>query len=158
MFPEEKQVLEGEEVMFSVNVTGISQPKITWYHNGEEVVEDYSKELAPDGSLIIPSAELKHNGVYQMVATNATGIVDKRVILRVQQEGQQSDHVAKKQSFLSPIPVETFGDYVYQCHANDNEDFKKQFTVRSVGIIRNILCMYSNDIDVIFHLYYCNRR
>ena len=61
MFPEDKQVLEGEEVVFKV--TGFSQPKMTWYHNREEVVADYSQDVAEDGSLIMPSAELKHSGV-----------------------------------------------------------------------------------------------
>ena len=130
MFPEDKQVLEGEEVVFRVKVTGIPQPDITWYHNGEEIMSDYSKELEADGSITFPSAELKHSGIYQMVAKNVAGSVDKKVSVIVQQEGQQCVHVNKKQIAFSPIPLEEFGDYVCICHANDNEDFRNQYTVR----------------------------
>ena len=143
MFPEDKRVVEGEQVVFRVKVTGSPQPKITWYHNGEAVVSDYAKELAADGSLTFFSAELKHNGVYQLVATNTAGSVDKKVCLFVQEESQQSAHVEKKQISFSPIPVEEFGDYVCKCHANDNEDFKNQYTVRS-----NVICSwYMNTVS-----------
>ena len=129
MFPGEKQVLQGEEVVFRVKVTGIPQPKMTWYHNGEEVVADYSQDMAEDGSLIMPSAELKHSGVYQLVVINEAGTVERKVNLFVKQEGQKCGNIAKKQTF-SPIPVEEFGDYVCKCHANDNEFFRDQYTVR----------------------------
>ena len=112
MFPEEKQVLEGEEVVFRVKVTGTPSPNVIWYHNEEELVVDYSHELAEDGSLIIPSTELKHSGVYQL-----------------KQENPKCNNVAKKQTSFSPIPVEEFSDYVCKCHANDNEIFRDQYTV-----------------------------
>ena len=130
MFPDDTQVIEGEEVVFRVKVTGDPQPKVTWYHNGEEVTADYSKDLAADGSITFPSAELKHSGVYQLVAKNNAGSVEKRVSLFVQQESQQSVHVDNKQISFSPIPVGEFGDYVCKCHANDNEDFRIQYSVR----------------------------
>ena len=60
--------------MFQVGTPG---PKLTWYHNGEEVMADYSKELAENGSLTMPSAELKHSGVYQLVAVNPAGRAER---------------------------------------------------------------------------------
>ena len=110
-------------------MTGAPPPELTWYHSGEEVVSDYSKELAEDGSLTMPSAETKHSGVYQLVAKNKAGSTEKEVKLFVRQEGQQSPHIAKKQICFFPIPVEEFGDYVAKSHANDNRDFRDQFTV-----------------------------
>ena len=151
MFPEDKHVLEGEEVVFRVKVTGVPQPKVTWYHNGEEVMVDYSKELAPDGSLTIPSAELKHNGIYQLVAKNKAGSMEKSVSLFVQPEGQQSAHVDKKQITFSPIPVGEFDDYVCKCHANNNKDFRNQYIVRSKSW--HAICIQGNGT---FHL--CYRR
>ena len=47
---------------------------------------DYSKELAEDGSLTIPSAELKHSGVYQLVAVNSA---DREVMLSVEYGSKQ---------------------------------------------------------------------
>ena len=154
MFPEDKQAVEGEEVVFSVKVSGAPQPKITWYHNGEEVVADYAKELAADGSLTIFSAELKHSGVYQLVATNMAGSVDKRVCLFVQYEDRQSVHGEKKQITFPGISVEEFGDYVCKCHANDNDDFKNQYSVRSnkrAGLLKSI-------IIIVFLICIYNRR
>ena len=45
LFPDDKQVLEGEEVVFRVKVTGVPVPELTWYHNGEEVVADYTPRI-----------------------------------------------------------------------------------------------------------------
>ena len=115
--------------MLRVKVTGTPRPKLTWYHNGEEVRADYSKELAEDGSITMPSAELKHSGIYQLVAKNKAGSMEKEMKLFVKKEGQQSPHVSKKHIHFSPIPVEEFGDYVSQSHANDNRDFRDQFSV-----------------------------
>ena len=130
LFPDDRQVLEGEEVVFRVKVTGVPVPELTWYHNGEELVADYSKDLAEDGSLTMPSAEIKHSGVYQLVAVNRAGRVEKEVMLCVNQESQLLG--TKKVVFDSAIPVEKFGDYVSKCHANDNEDFIVQFNVSTL--------------------------
>ena len=135
IFPDDVQVVEGEEVAFRVKVIADPQPKISWYHNGMEVVADYSKMLERDGSLIIPSAELQHIGDYLLVAQNKAGSEEKRVKLFVHQEGKQSVHVAKKQIYFPLIPVGEFDDYVSKCHANDNENFRDQYSVRANVII-----------------------
>ena len=129
VFPDDKQVLEGEEVVFRVKVTGVPVPECTWYHNGEEMVADYSKDLADDGSLTMPSAENKHSGVYQLVAVNRAGRVEKEVRLCVNQEGRPCLRESYEQIDFAPIPIEEYGSYVVKCHANDNKDFVDQFTV-----------------------------
>ena len=128
-FPENKHVVEGEGVVFKVKVTGVPQPKLKWYHNGEEVVADYSKELADDGSLTMPSAETKHSGVYQLVATNPAGRVEREVSLSVRREGEPAPYLSFRRTTFSPISVDEFGEYVAQCHANENQEFKDQYTV-----------------------------
>ena len=130
-FPEDKHVLEGEKVAFKVKVSGVPQPKLTWYHDGVEVVADYSTELSEDGSLTIPSAETKHSGIYQLVAVNMAGSMEKVVKLFVKKEGEPSPFVARKQITFSPVPVPQFGDYVARSHANDNRDFRDHYTVRT---------------------------
>ena len=45
-FPENQDVDEGERVEFAVSVTGYSPPRMTWYHNGEEVKGDFSIHAA----------------------------------------------------------------------------------------------------------------
>ena len=71
-------------------MTGVPQPKLRWYHDGEEVVADYSKELAEDGSLTMPSAETKHSEVYQLVAVNKAGSSEREMKLFVKKEGEPS--------------------------------------------------------------------
>ena len=143
VFPEDMEVFEGEEVVFRVKVTGFPQPKMTWYHNGEEVVADYSQKLTEDGSLIMPSTKPKHSGVYQLVVINEAGSEEKSVGLLVKNEGQKYSNMAKKQTSFSPIPVEEFGDYVYKCHANDNKEFKDQYAVRTVMLYMYVQCVCS---------------
>ena len=53
----------GERVLFQVKVTGFLRPKLARYHNGEEVVSDYSREIMKDGSLTMPSVEVRHTGI-----------------------------------------------------------------------------------------------
>ena len=141
MFPEDMKVLKGEEVVFKVKVTGFPQPKMTWYHNGEKIVADYSQKLAVDGSLTIPSTEPKHNGDYQLVVINEAGSEERTVNLLVIQEGQKYSKVTMKQICFSPIPVEEFSDYVCKCHANDNEEFKDQYAVRMEMLRMCVQCV-----------------
>ena len=62
--------------------------------------------------------------------------------LLVKREGQQCGNVAQKQAFFSPVPVKEFGDYVCKCHANDNEEFKDQYTVRMETLHMCTLCVH----------------
>ena len=124
---------EGEGVLFRVRVTGAPKPKLTWYHNGVEVVADYSKELAEDGSLTMPSAETKHSGVYQLVAVNKAGKTQREVKLQVDPEGmeEQMEEPSYESVTLSgPIPVALFGDHVEQKHSKNNKPFKDEYEVR----------------------------
>ena len=72
-FPSDTIVTEGEGVYFRIKVSGEPQPTVTWYHDGEPVRADYAREIESDGSLTIPSTELKHSGVYKAVAANSHG-------------------------------------------------------------------------------------
>ena len=64
---------------FKIIVNGEPQPTVTWYHNGESVREDYAHEIETDGSLAIPSTELKHSGVYKAVVVNQHGSEEREV-------------------------------------------------------------------------------
>ena len=128
-FPEDMYVVEGQEVLFKVKVAGDPQPKLKWFHDGEEVVEGYSTELADDGSLIIPCAETKHSGAYQLVAVSWAGRCEREVKLSVRKEGEPCPLAARRKITFSPIPVEQFGEYVADGHANGNSNFKEQYIV-----------------------------
>ena len=133
---------EGEKVLFQVEVTGSPQPKLTWYHNGEEVVANYSRELTENGSLTLPSAEAKHSGVYQLIAQNPAGSMEREVKLSVDTEGTQEDEpsyetVAK----YSAIPVAAFGNHVEQNHSKNNTPFKNEYDVSPDTLHTEHACM-----------------
>ena len=110
-------------------MTGVPAPKLTWYHNGEEVVFDAFKELAEDGSLTVSSIETKHSGIYKLVAVNSAGRIEKEVNLFVEQETQQPMTAPQITSKSTLIPAKEFGDFVSKCHDNDNEGFNDQYKV-----------------------------
>ena len=110
-FPENTYVQEGEGVLFKVEVTGVPQPKLTWYHNGAEVETDYSKELAEDGSL----------------TSNPAGRVEREVRLVVQEEGKTSG--GSERMALDPVPVSKLGSHVEKNHSKNNKGFDDEYQV-----------------------------
>ena len=138
-FPEHSHMVEGQPVELHVRVSGSPVPKLTWYHNGEEVLADYSMELAEDGSLSLPSAETRHGGVYQLVAENTAGRVEREVELHVTMETEECQ-ASGSQSVVKfeAIPVAMFGGHVQNSQFNNNEGFRKEY---EVCIISNIFCI-----------------
>ena len=131
-FPSTTTVEEGQCVTFNVQVSGTSKLICTWYHEGNSIESDYAHEIHEDGSLVIFSAEIQHQGIYQFVAINSSGRVDQQVILNVVQEG--TDEARKingdmKHVKTGPIPVSKFGEFVAESHANSNKGFRSQYSV-----------------------------
>ena len=129
-FPDDTRAVEGESVVFKVVVSGKPTPTLTWYHNDAELVANYAQEILDDGSLNIPSVELKHGGMYKLVAANDAATVEQVVQLTVQLEEEKTPDVERKSVSFEPIPVEAFGKYVAQNHGNNNQGFRDQFQVK----------------------------
>ena len=122
-------VTEGESVLLHVKVTGVPKPAMEWYYEGRELERDYSIELGgEDGSVSIPSAEIRHAGVYKLVATNTAGSVEKEVKLMVRKVGEPVSDIADQRE-IGPVPVAEFGKYVEQHHTNGNKPFGLQYKV-----------------------------
>ena len=124
-----------------IKVSGEPQPTVTWYHDGEPVRVDYAHEIEADRSLAIPSAELKHSGVYKAVAANQHGSEERDIKLMVNEEGGASTYVAIDDMVSSrPISILEFGKYVAELHANLNQPFKDLYqvcTLLSLPMITN---------------------
>ena len=115
-----------------MKVSGHPKPTLLWYHEGKTVVSDYSLEVEGQGNLTIASSEPRHTGVYQLVAQNSAGSVEKEVKLFVHVEGEATPAVHKRVVQLKPIPVAEFGRFVVQSHASNNRGFRDQYGVHSV--------------------------
>ena len=117
---------------FKIKVSGEPQPTVTWYHDGEQVRADYAREIEADGSLAIPSTELKHSGVYKAVVANQHGSEEREIKLTVNEDGGASstDGINGDGMVTSrPIPIPEFGKHVSELHANSNQPFKDLYQV-----------------------------
>ena len=119
-------------MFFKVVVSGKPEPTLTWYHNKKELTPNYSQEIERDGSLSIPSTELKHGGIYRLVARNSLGNAEQEVKLSVVMEGEGTPEVEHKSMDFIPISVKDFGKYVAKNHDKNNQGFKEQFQVDNV--------------------------
>ena len=133
-FPGGTHVVEGERVELQVRVAGSPETKLMWYHDGEEVVADYSTELAENVTLTLPSAEARHRGVYQLVAENTAGRVEREVELDViveEEEKTQDGQVMPPPPKIEfgAVPVAMFGEHVEKNHASVNKGFNEEFQV-----------------------------
>ena len=136
-FPGDCNVVEGEKVELQVRVAGTPETKLMWYHDGEEVVADYSTELAEDGTLTLPSAEARHRGVYQLVAENTAGRVEREVELNViveEEEKTQTMPPQPKREF-GAVPVAMFGGHVERNHASVDKAFNEEFQVLGTYVL-----------------------
>ena len=132
-FPEDTHVIEGQEVEFCVRVSGSPVPKMTWYHSGEKVLADYSVDLAEDGSLSLPSAESRHGGVYQLVAENTAGRVEREVELHVTEEEEAEKCEAngsQSEMEFEAVPVTTLASHVERLYMSNSEGFKREYKVQ----------------------------
>ena len=119
--------LEGEGVHIVMLIEGHPPPTLVWYCNEETVVTDYSIEIDEQGSLFFPSIELKHSGVYKVVATNDSGQAEKEVSVSVMSE--ECDGGEGGGSGETKIPVADFGTFVSEHRSHGNKGFKESFEV-----------------------------
>ena len=129
----DRVLLEGEGVSFKVAVRGDPEPTLIWYHEGNELISDYSLEIQPDSTLVIASAELRHNGVYKLLARNSSGATERELRLTVQQESEKINAPLKENievDFIA-VPVADFGDYVAKNHSQSDAGFRKLYEVSS---------------------------
>ena len=129
----DRVLVEGEGVSFKVVVRGDPEPTLTWYHEGNELISDYSLEIQLDGTLVIASTEFRHNGVYKLLARNSNGTAERELSLTVQQEGEEINAPSKVNidvDFIA-VPVADFGDYVAKNHSQSDAGFRKLYEVSS---------------------------
>lgn len=129
IFPEDTFAIEGEGLLLPVSVRGHPKPTIVWFFEGVEVTKENSIEIQQDGSLFISLAQLRHTGHYRLLARNTVGIVEKSFSLFVKLRELRRVLTMHNGTVLKPVPLEEFGEYVEENHAQDNKGFKNQYLV-----------------------------
>eukprot|EP00731_Ephydatia_muelleri_P019055 Em0011g1095a len=124
-FPSDSDVVDGEEVVFNVRVTGYPRPSFTWYQNGTKMTTDHSFTLGEDGSLVIHTAEMGHAGVYELEVANELGVDRRRVSLGVY--GSEIELPGDYQMTVPAVLVAKFGPYVAKSHEKNNTGFNNQY-------------------------------
>ena len=130
-FPENATAVEGNRVLLPVKIIGSPQPTLTWYHDNTCLGNDYAHEITSDGSLTIITAEMRHSGIYRLVATNSAETIEKQFSLKVITEKDEEPLLTATVDVIKtrPVPVAEFGQYVSQNHANSNNGFTTLYKV-----------------------------
>ena len=81
-----RDVLTGTAIMFTCEVSGIPIPNITWYHNGQPLVNS-GKETIAGNVLTIQFTLVEHLGMYQCFADNKISNVYKSWTMQVREQG-----------------------------------------------------------------------
>eukprot|EP00731_Ephydatia_muelleri_P037068 Em0390g1a len=136
-FPIDYDVVEGEEVVFNVRISGYPRPSVTWYRNGINVITDESFTFGEDGHLIIHMAQVGHAGVYELEVANELGVERDRMCLGVYES--EKELPGDYQIAMPAVPLTSFGQYMLSNHVNNNTGFKNQF--RSLESSTNHLSM-----------------
>lgn len=84
-----RDVKAGDTVYFTIKTTGIPEPEVTWYKNGELLKEDSRVKFIKDSqsgnySLLINKATVEDKGEYRCVASNMGGTVACQAKLSVE--------------------------------------------------------------------------
>ena len=128
-FPDDTFATEKEAVLLSVSLIGYPKPSVAWYCDEHPLGPDDGVKIQSDGSVFIPCVQVKHNGVYRLVATNSLGTAQRSFSLFVKSR-EFHRIIPHTNLVIKPVPMEQFGEYVASNHANDNKGFKNQFMVQ----------------------------
>ena len=132
--PTEIHAVEGQEVVMRVRFRGDPMPTLSWKQNGEEVDWENASFALRDGAIVFPYVEVIHSGDYEVTATNTNGSDSVPITLTVYPETDLMAPSQKEGAILSVrIPLEEFGQYVTNLHANNNKLFREQFKVEREG-------------------------
>lgn len=91
--PRSSKIIEGSDAVFSAQVCGNPNPRLTWFKNGQRLVPSdkyhitYSNQQA---TLKVPNATSVDSGHYTLLAENLQGVVVSSAVLAIEPSIQQS--------------------------------------------------------------------
>ncbi|CAJ0933626.1 unnamed protein product, partial [Mesorhabditis belari] len=81
--PDNYTAVAGDKVEMRCQVTGNPQPKIEWHKKGVPVIDDDHIRVTEDGTLVIEEAQAGDESFYTCKVSNAAGMTEKLVRLKV---------------------------------------------------------------------------
>lgn len=117
--PRNSKLIEGTDAVFSVKVSGNPKPRLTWFKNGQRIVNSdkyemtYSNNLA---SLRIRNANYSDSGHYTLLVENIQGCLVSSAVLVIetaqgpQHEIKHEEELAPTGKALAPTFVRVFND------------------------------------------------
>lgn len=130
-FPDDTYAIEGESLVLPVSVNGFPKPITTWLFEGVEVTNENCIEIQKDSSLYIPVVQLRHTGHYRLVAKNSLGNAERSFNVLVKLRELRRILTTHTGLVIKPVPLEQFGAYVAENHAQDNKGFRNQYSVHT---------------------------
>lgn len=132
IFPDNMIACLGEYVIMYISVNGNPPPTLMWYHDNQSIYNDSTIEVNEDGTLSIPSVEVRHTGEYRLVATNEHGSCEMEMELHLESEETPNLSRALSMSLLidaAPVPVSSLEEYVALHHRKSTDPFRCEFLV-----------------------------
>ncbi|KAK3888336.1 hypothetical protein Pcinc_007597 [Petrolisthes cinctipes] len=134
--PSDREVQEGKLVRFEARATGRPYPEVTWYINGQQVVDDNTHKVlvneSGNHSLMISKAALSDAGVITCVAKNKSGEATYQCNL----------NVLEAQQMVSPKFVERY----QQTSVSEGETVVLQ--CRAVGTPMPVLSWQKDGVTI----------
>uniref|UniRef100_A0A8D0VAP5 Ig-like domain-containing protein n=1 Tax=Sus scrofa TaxID=9823 RepID=A0A8D0VAP5_PIG len=139
--PTSFKCLEGQTARFDLKVVGRPMPETFWFHNGQQIVNDYTHKVVikEDGtqSLIIVPASPSDSGEWTVVAQNRAGKSSISVILTVEAVEHQ----------VKPVFVEKLKN------VNVKEGSRLEMKVRATGNPNPDIVWLKNSEIIVPHKY-----
>ncbi|XP_054418510.1 titin isoform X1 [Pteronotus mesoamericanus] len=139
--PASFKCLEGQTARFDLKVVGRPMPETFWFHNGQQVINDYTHKVVikEDGtqSLIIVPATPSDSGEWTVVAQNRAGKSSISVILTVEAVEHQ----------VKPVFVEKLKN------VNVKEGSRLEMKVRATGNPNPDIVWLKNSEIIVPHKY-----
>ena len=105
----------------------------------------YSITVADDGTLTLDSAEVRNSGIYQMVAQNRAGRVERELMLTVnsvEEERKGAESPAQDEGGFWDVPLALLGRHVESYHATNNRGYNSEYQVSYVRVKYYIIFCY----------------
>ena len=74
--------------MYACEFDGFPSPSVTFYFNGQLILSSDTSMIIANNTLIIPSPQVSHSGIYQCIVSNEFGDDQATWLLEIRQPSE----------------------------------------------------------------------